>query len=133
MIGRFLRLALLSMCIGGVSTSAFATSAISCIGVDADVEVFILFGAGPILTPISATVTIGDEEISTIAKAEPASIAQFKGDEKELHLDLVDAQAIDVLASVRILRFDDGASEPVQIGYVSAPGEGAFAIRCDGP
>ena len=130
--GLYATLALLSL---GFSGSAWATTNLFCSGIDNDVSVQVLFGGGPILNALEATVSTGKVDITTRRDLtdQPATIVQFKGNDEEIHLDLVDSQATLVLASLRVLRFIDGETEPLQIGYVKIDSNPPAAIRCQGP
>ncbi|MEO0544146.1 MAG: hypothetical protein AAFY99_10050 [Pseudomonadota bacterium] len=122
--------------LGCVATSpASATTTMFCDGIGSDVSVQILFGGGPILNALEATIGIGKTDITTRVDLtdQPATIVQFKGTEEEIQLDLVDSQATVVLASLRIVRTDDGENEPVQVGYVAVLGNPPAAIECEGP
>lgn len=120
---------------GAISGQAWATSSLFCSGIDTDVSAQILFGGGPILNALEATVGVAKTEITTRTDLtdQPAAIVQFKGNDDEIHLDLVDSQATIVLASLRVLRFDNGVDEPLQIGYVKIAANPPAAIRCEGP
>lgn len=118
-----------------MSGHAHATSNIGCSGIGSDADVNILFGAGPVLNALEVTVGLDEQIISTYSdtKFEHGNIVQFHANEHELSLDLMDDQAIELLASVRILRFDDNENEPFQIGYLHVNGAPPVGITCVGP
>ncbi len=117
---------------------AHATSNIECTGVNSDAGVSILIGAGPVLNALEASVALNERYITTYKhqEGEHANIVQFKANEYEVQLDLMDDQAEVLLASVRILKFIDknnDESEPYQIGYMHLNGSQAVGITCEGP
>jgi len=119
----------------GMTTPAQATSSIGCQGINSDAAVNILFGAGPLLNPLSVDVFFGDREISTQPRdgVEKAAILQFFANDNELTLELMDEQADQHLVTVRLLRLLDGDAEPLQIGFLNIHGSGPVGITCDGP
>lgn len=117
---------------------AHATSNLECTGIESDAGISILFGAGPVLNALEASVSLGERYITTYTHqdAEHASIAQFHANKNELSLDLMDEQAEVLIASVRILRYYDETndkSEPLQIGYLRINGASPVGITCEGP
>lgn len=117
---------------------ANATSNIECTGIEADASASILIGAGPVLNALEASVSIGERYITTYTHidAEHANIVQFLANKDELSLDLMDEQAEELIASVRILRYYDETndkSEPLQIGYLHINGASPVGITCEGP
>ena len=118
-----------------MSKPGYATSSISCEGIGTDASVSILFGAGPMLNALEVDATLGDRAISTRERdgAEIAIILQFSADEKELNLELMDDQADQHLASIRLLRHIDDDAEPVQIGLLSFTNSSPVGIICTGP
>lgn len=121
-----------------ISSHANATSNIECSGIDADADVSILLGAGPVLNALEASVSLDERYITTYTHqdAEHGNIVQFHANEDELSLDLMDDQAEELIASVRIVRHYDEAndeSEPLQIGYLRVGNQIAVGITCVGP
>lgn len=114
---------------------AHATSNIGCTGIGSDADVNILIGAGPVLSALEVSVGLGERVISTYSdtKFEHGNIVQFHANEHELSLDLMDDQAEVLLASVRILRYDDNENEPLQVGYLHVNGAQPVGITCVGP
>lgn len=115
---------------------AHATSNIECSGTDADVS--ILIGAGPVLNALEASVALGDRYITTYPHqdGEHGNIVQFHANEYELSMDMMDDQAEELLASVRILKYidkNDNDAEPFQIGYLRVSGSPPVGITCLGP
>lgn len=118
-----------------ITSHAHATSNIGCTGIDADADVDILIGAGPVLNALEVTVGLDERVISTYSdtKFEHGNIVQFHANEHELSLDLMDDQAAVLLASVRILRYEDNENGPFQIGYLRVNGAPPVGITCVGP
>ncbi|WP_305989477.1 hypothetical protein [Roseibium sp. MMSF_3544] len=125
-----------SSCFGTLAllaSPASATSNMFCDGIDSGVEVNILFGAGPVLTIIDVTLSTETQYFSTQKRdgATPAWIARDFADDDMVKVDLIDDQASDLIASIRVVRSDD--EEPYQIGYVQLTGSPTMGVTCVGP
>ncbi|MGJ8529942.1 hypothetical protein [Maritalea sp.] len=128
-------LSILLVSLNVMPTSGYATSSIGCEGINSDAAVSILFGAGPMLNAIEVEASLGDRAISTreLDGAEKAYILQFSADQRQLSLELMDDQADQHLASVRLLRHLDDETDYLQIGILSFNGSAPVAITCFGP
>ncbi len=113
---------------------AHATQSIGCTDMKSDSSVDILFGAGPIPNFLSVTVIVGDRRLTTVPgqPGEQVTIAQAYDDGEVVRVDLIDLQAQNKVAAIRIIRADDEAG-PFQIGYVQIEGNVAVGITCEGP
>ena len=114
---------------------ALSTVSISCLGIDSDTSVDVLFGAGPVPSVLDVTVRDGASHFSTRDKdgATLAFVARAYVDEEEIRSDLVDEQAEVLVVSIRVVRFEGGEVEPFQIGYVRVGEAQPVGISCVGP
>lgn len=117
--------------------TASATTNMECQGINSDASVSILFGAGPLLSALEVDVSLGGKVISTRGRdgAEAANILQFSADTKELRLDLMDDQAEQHLASIRLLRHldDEDNDGGIQIGLLKFKQFSPVGVTCIGP
>ncbi len=120
----------------GLATAdpAHAALSIGCTDMKSDSSVEILLGAGPVPNFLSVTVVLGDRRLTTVPDqpGEQVRIAQAYDDGEVVRVDLVDPQAQNKVAVIRIIRADDKAG-PFQIGYVQIDGNPAVGITCEGP
>ena len=118
-----------------VPGTASATTNMECGGINSDAQVTILFGAGPLLAALEADVILGDEVISTRERegAEPAYILQFSANDRELLLELMDDQADQHLATIRLLRHLSDEDEGLQVGILRFKDAKPVGITCIGP
>ncbi|MEP0940165.1 MAG: hypothetical protein ABJH63_10665 [Rhizobiaceae bacterium] len=122
-----------SLCL--LSTHAHATASISCGATNSETGAKFILGAGPIPSVYSATVASDTAAYSTspIENHEPASIARSYIDDETIKIDLVDDQATNVVAKIRIIRTEDPETGPFQIGYIQMLGAAPEVVTCDGP
>ncbi len=115
--------------------TANATTNMECEGINSDAEVTILFGAWPLLAALEADVVLGDKVISTRGRegADAAYIVQFRADAKEMTLELVDDQADQHLATIRLLRHLSVEDEGLQVGILRFKDAKPVGITCIGP
>lgn len=125
---------LAGLAITASAAPAWATATIGCSGIGNDAEVTLTIGAGPVPNLISAVVSVNETLLTTIdgQNGQKASIAQAYDDGEVLRLDLVDEQAENALAAVRIVRADD-KSGSASAGVVQIHGLAPAAILCEGP
>lgn len=118
-----------------ISTPASATTNMFCTGIDSDADIAILFGGGPVLNALEAEVFFAGKAVSTRGRddAENAVIAQFSADRRQLRLELINDQADQLLATIRLLRHLDDNGEPVQIGLLQFGNSKPVGITCEGP
>jgi len=114
---------------------AHATSSIFCEGMGNDADISILFGAGPMLSALEVDASFKDSELSTRDRegVQKALILQFSADENALSLELMDDQADQHLASLRLLRQMDVDAEPIQVGILSFTDGASAGVVCTGP
>ncbi|MCP5082889.1 MAG: hypothetical protein GY948_14475 [Alphaproteobacteria bacterium] len=129
-------LAVLTSLSGGLIMAGPAQAALSigCTDMKSDSSVEILLGAGPVPNFLSVTIALGDRHLTTVPgqPGEQVSIAQAYDDGEVVRVDLVDPQAQNKIAAIRIIRANDKAG-PFQIGYVQLEGDVAVGITCEGP
>lgn len=113
---------------------AHATVSIECTDIKQDTGVNLLLGAGPVPSFLSVTIALGDRLITTVPgqPGEQATIAQAYDDGEFVRVDLVDTQAENKVATIRIVRADESTG-PFQIGYVQIDEGVAVGITCVGP
>jgi hypothetical protein len=129
---KFLCVALL---LGATMGRAQGTVSISCAGMDSDLGVNIVFGAGPVWTILDVVIESDDRIISTRPSEAGAQvfIARSFTDDDLLQIDLVDDQALDLIAAIRVLRYYDDTNGAYQIGYVRLDNNLPVGVSCDGP
>ncbi|MCZ4271474.1 helix-turn-helix domain-containing protein [Maritalea porphyrae] len=66
-------------------------------------------------------------------KAQQAYILQFSGDDESLVLQLMDYQAENHFATLRVLRHISDDGETLQVGILHIAGKPAMAVVCEGP
>jgi hypothetical protein len=112
---------------------SFATGSIACSGMNDDISVRLVLGAGPVPTIIQAEARLGEISHSTVDANQPAFIARSFVDDESIKIDLVDDQASHHLVQLRIVRSFDGNTEGLQVGFAKMKSKPPMAVTCDGP
>tara|TARA_R110002020_G_scaffold6361_7_gene26869 strand:+ start:534 stop:944 length:411 start_codon:yes stop_codon:yes gene_type:complete len=117
-----------------IPVAAQATGSISCTDMKADSGVDILLGAGPVSNVLRVTIALGERQLTTEPglPGERVTIAQAFDDGEVFRIDLVDDQATELVAIVRLLRADHD-SMPLQLGFVQLGDEPPVGLTCVGP
>ena len=101
----------LSLLLAATGTAA-ASQGVLCTGVDRDVEVSVVLGAGLARTPLAASLRDGANEARTWGMGDPATtglvIGQSWFDRGRLWLDLLDADGRAHLGRLRVVLADPG-------------------------
>ena len=112
-----------------------ATSSIICTGLENIGGMDIVFHSGPVPKVLDVTIDFKGKRITTRTEigAVSGSLARSFIDDHSIMIDLTDADALNLLASVRIMRSNSSNTEPLQIGFIKIAEDISFGIVCDGP
>lgn len=117
------------------SMPAHATAGIECRALDASgATLDIILGIGTVPAPLWARITWADERWTTFEGEEGTllAVAQSFNEEDRMAIDLVDTNAMEKAASIRIFRVEENR-RPHQIGYLHMVGRAVIPISCEGP
>ena len=96
----------------GTAAPASASTGLACEGVDSDVAVTVLLASGLVRTPLAASLRDGRGERRTVGPGQPPASALVIGqswlDRTEFRLDLLDAEARQYEARLRVRFSNDG-------------------------
>lgn len=115
------------------ATNGNATGSINCSGMSDEVSVRIVLGAGPIPNIAQAEIRWDGRVISTFDSNDPAIVARSYIDVENIKLDIMDDQATEQVASIRVVRSLDADTEGLQVGFVKLVTLPPMMIMCDGP
>ena len=133
MDGTALRIAALGLLFGLPVNQAFATASISCGSDNDSLSVNVILGAGPVTNVVQVEIQNGDQLISTSNGDAPAVIARSYITDTMLSIDLMDDQALDHVAELRVVRYLGDESEGLQVGFAKLKDVAPIAVVCDGP
>lgn len=115
--------------------SAHATQSITCEATNGSgAGVDILLGAGPGVVPIGVTVVADGRTWTTFDEREGTKVVIYQNfdDGELLAIDLTDDNVLEIVASIRLIRGEEGKSFE-QVGILTVAGAGAHPLACEGP
>lgn len=114
---------------------AHGTGSIHCHALDgAAARVSLTLAPPPVPAVLFVRLEADQRRWSTVPEeaAEPIGLAQAFVTDDEIAVDLVDAQAMQLIASVRVLRVEE-SRRLYQYGYLHVHGVGVHPVGCEGP
>ena len=126
----------LALCLGGVAFPASATEWIDCSDAGHLASFNFLVGTADVLSVSGMTVTAGKKAWSSqpvYGPGQPILVGQAYEDAETIRVDAMDPGLEAKIAELRLFKTGEADGDVIYGGTLHVPGQGAWAVSCDGP